>query len=477
MTTAQVSPPPAAREAGAPLDVHPAIVATVARARAAFDRGVTRPIEWRLEQLRQLERMVLENEARFVAALASDLGKPSFESWAAETNYIVDDARYIARHLRSWAAPKRVASALFVQPARSRIEHDPLGVVLVIAPWNYPMQLSLSPLAGAIAGGNAVVLKPSEVSPASSALLAELVPKYLDREAVHVVEGAVAETTTLLAERFDHIFYTGNGAVARVVMTAAAKHLTPMTLELGGKSPTIVLRDADLDVAARRIAWGKFFNAGQTCVAPDYVLVDASVEEPLVERLRACITAFYGADPKASPDFGRIVSQRHLKRLVGLLSAGDVVVGGTYDTETRYLAPTLLRDVPLDAPVMCEEIFGPILPIVPIDGLDAAIAFVRERPKPLALYVFTGSRSAADEVLARTSSGGACVNDVVSHLVPHDLPFGGVGPSGMGAYHGRHSFETFTHRKSVLDKPTFIDPPVRYPPYSEATLKWLKRLM
>jgi aldehyde dehydrogenase (NAD+) len=370
-----------------------------------------------------------------------------------------------------------VAAPVAVQPARARIVREPLGVVLVIAPWNYPVQLALVPLIGALAGGNCVVLKPSEVAPATSAVLARLIPRYLDPECVAVVEGGVPETTALLAERFDHVFYTGNGTVGRIVMEAAAKHLTPVTLELGGKSPCLVDSEVDLDVAARRIVWGKFFNAGQTCVAPDYALVPAALEKPLLERMKQVLVDFYGADPEKSPDFGRIVNGRHHARLTALLGAGEVVVGGRHDAASRYLAPTILRAVPPDAPVMQNEIFGPILPVLTVRDLDEAIAFVNAREKPLALYVFTRDRRAAKRVLAETSSGAVTVNDCITHMVPHGLPFGGVGPSGMGAYHGPHSFHTFTHAKAVLDRATFVDPPVRYPPYTPAKHKWIKRLL
>jgi aldehyde dehydrogenase (NAD+) len=340
------------------------------------------------------------------------------------------------------------------------------------------VQLVIGPVIGAIAAGNCVVIKPSEVAARSSAILAELVPKYLDPDAVRVVEGGVPETTALLAERFDHVFYTGNGTVGRIVMEAAAKHLTPVTLELGGKSPCYVDRDVDLDVTARRIAWGKWVNAGQTCVAPDYLLVHEAVADALVEKLRGTLRDFYGDDPKASPSYARIVNERHHRRLLALLGDGErAVIGGEHDEKERYIAPTVLRDVRPDARVMGDEIFGPILPMLTVKGPDEAIAFVNARPKPLALYVFSRRREVADDVLARTSSGGACVNDCVTHLGVPELPFGGVGASGMGAYHGRASFETFSHKKSVLVKGTSIDPALRYPPYTDDKEKWARRLV
>jgi aldehyde dehydrogenase (NAD+) len=308
-------------------------------------------------------------------------------------------------------------------------------------------------------------------------VLAEQLPRYLDREAIRVVEGGVPETQALLRERFDHIFYTGNGTVGRIVMEAAARHLTPVTLELGGKSPCLVDRDAELEVAARRIVWGKFFNAGQTCVAPDYLLVEKSTEPLLLDRMVQAVRTFYGEDPKQSPDYPRIVNERHLRRLLALLGEGELVIGGESDERSRYLAPTILRGITGSERVMQDEIFGPILPVIAVDGMEQAIAFVNARPKPLALYLFTEASETASRILARTSSGGACVNDCISHLAVPELPFGGVGASGMGAYHGRASFETFSHRRSVLDRSTVLDPPVRYPPYGESKLRWAKRLL
>jgi aldehyde dehydrogenase (NAD+) len=354
---------------------------------------------------------------------------------------------------------------------------EPLGVVLVIAPWNYPVQLLLSPLIGAIAAGNCAVLKPSEVTPTVSRLLATLVPRYLDPACVALVEGGVDETTALLRERFDHVFYTGNGAVAKVVMRAAAEHLTPVTLELGGKSPCIVDRNVDLEIAARRIVWGKFLNAGQTCIAPDYVLVHESRESELLDAMKRTLRAFYGDDPKKSPDYGRVVNERHHRRLAVLLKDGEVVAGGEADEATRFIAPTILRNVAPDAPIMQVEIFGPILPVLRVASIDEAVAFVNARPKPLALYVFTRDAQVEEDVIARTTSGGACVNAPLWHIANPELPFGGVGPSGMGSYHGRDSFETFSHRKSVVTKSTRVDPKMAYPPYSKLKTAILKRLM
>jgi aldehyde dehydrogenase (NAD+) len=456
------------------------IATTVAKLRLSFDGGRTRPLDLRLEQLARLRRLLVEREDEIIAALQQDVGKPAVEAYAAEVAFTRTELDGVRKKLKAWAKPERVPTALLAQPGRSRVVREPLGVVLVVGAWNYPFQLVVGPLVGAIAAGNCAVVKPSEVAPATSALLAARLPQYLDPSTVAVVEGGVAETTALLKEKFDHIFYTGNGAVGRIVMEAAAKHLTPVTLELGGKSPCIVDERVDLDVAARRIVWGKFYNAGQTCVAPDYVLAHTRIADRLVARMKDVLLDFYGNDPKASPDFGRIVNARHHRRLMKLLEpgqCGEVIVGGEADEASRYIAPTILRGVSEQAPVMQDEIFGPILPVLEVDNVDAAIAFVNARPKPLALYVFSSDHDVQEQVVARTSSGGTTVNHTWLHLAVPDLPFGGVGESGMGAYHGRQTYETFSHRKAVLVKPTLLDPRLVYPPYGEAKTRLLKRLM
>ena len=358
-----------------------------------------------------------------------------------------------------------------------RVVSAPLGVAFVIAPCNYPVLWLLSRWAAAIAAGNAVVGKPSEISPSCSAVIARLVPQYVDDDAVAIVEGAVPETTALLEQKFDHIFFTGSTKVGGVVMEAAAKHLTPVVLELGGKSPTVVTADADLDVAAHRIMWGKLLNAGQTCIAPDYVLVERSVQDALVDKMADTLREFYGANPRHSDSLSRIVSDRHLQRLKGLVetSGGTVVVGGDSDDDDRYLAPTLVVDPDLDAPIMQEEIFGPVLPIVAVDHLSEAIDFINDRPKPLALYLFSESDAAAERVQNETSSGGMCVNHAIVHMMPNNVPFGGVGPSGMGAYHGKAGFDAFSHRKTVMTKPTRPDPSLLYPPYTSLKEKIIRK--
>jgi aldehyde dehydrogenase (NAD+) len=448
------------------------IAGVVERARDAYRSGITRPVGWRIETLRRLKSLLKSRAADLEDALAADLGKPPFEVFGTDTGFTMVDIDHTVAHLRTWAAPKTVPTPLNFQPASSRVVREPLGVVCVIAPWNYPVQLTLAPVVAAIAAGNAVVAKPSEVAPATAAVLGGLL-ESLGTDAVTVVQGAVPETTELLAQRFDHIFYTGNGSVGRIVMRAAAEHLTPVTLELGGKSPAIVSSRANLAVAAKRLAWGKFINAGQTCVAPDYVLVERPVHDELVEALTSSIHDFYGPEPKESPDFARIVSDRHVRRLEKFLTSGSIATGGTVDPDTRYIAPTVLTDVTRDDPIMQEEIFGPLLPVIAVDSLEEATDFVTSGEKPLALYVFSEEDAEVERVLAETSSGGVCVNGTVLQLSNPALPFGGVGESGMGAYHGESGFLTFSHEKAVFERSTRLDPPILYPPYTRAKSRLL----
>jgi aldehyde dehydrogenase (NAD+) len=450
----------------------------VAKLRASFDRGISRPLEFRRTQLAGIARFLKECERQIEVALYEDMRRPAFDVYPSEIALIASEAALAIRKLGSWTKPKRVATSLAGQPGRSLIYREPLGVVLIIGPWNYPLQLVLLPLVGAIAAGNCAVLKPSELAPATGLLIASRLPDFVSDECIKIVEGGVPETTALLAERFDHIFYTGGGTVGRVVMEAAAKHLTPVTLELGGKSPCLVDQHADLDVSARRIVWGKFYNAGQTCVAPDYVLAHESIEGALIDRMKQTLQQFFGDRPQASPDYGRIISARHHQRLMKLLDAsGELVAGGDSDADDRYIAPTILRNVSVNGPLMSEEIFGPILPVLRVSGIDEAISFVNARPKPLALYLFTNDRQVQTKVLERTTSGGVTVNHTLLHLTVPTLPFGGVGASGMGAYHGKATFDTFSHCKSVLVKPTWLDPWFFYPPYSTAKKRWVRRLI
>lgn len=449
----------------------------VARLRRTFEAGRTRDLAWRRGQLEALRRLVLDDEPQLIAALQADFSKPAFETQVTETRNVAWEIGHALPRLAGWMRGRRASVPWRLWPGTARIMPEPLGLALIIAPWNYPVQLLLSPLVGALAAGNCAVLKPSELTPHTSDALAELVRRHMDNDAVAIVTGGAEASTALLAERFDHIFFTGGGRVGRVVMEAAAKHLTPVTLELGGKSPCVVAADADLKITAERIVWGKFLNAGQTCVAPDYVLVERARHDALIEALAATITRFFGADPKGSPDFARIVSQKHAERLAGYLAGGRVAVGGEVDLAARYVAPTILTDVQVDAPVMREEIFGPVLPVLKVENTGEAIAFINARDKALALYLFTGDTNVRDKVLARTSSGGVCVNDVVVQLGVPDLPFGGAGASGFGRYHGRAGFETFSNMKSVLARRLLPEPPLRTVPHTDAKLRWLDRLM
>jgi len=457
----------------APLDAS----ALVARLRTTFATGRTRSAEWRKAQLDGLRRMLDEREPELLEALAADLAKAPAEAYMTEVGFVKNDVDHARKHLDDWMRPERVRVPLATKPSRGWIQRDPLGVVLVIAPWNYPIQLTLAPVVGALAAGNCVVIKPSELAPASAAALTRWLPEYLDPDAVAVVQGAAPETQALLAQRFDHIFYTGNGRVGRVVMAAAVEHLTPVTLELGGKSPAFVDRSANLRVAARRIAWGKFLNAGQTCIAPDYVLADATIADELTAGIHDAVRRFYGVDPRLNRDYGRIISDHHYGRLVGYLDAGEIAFGGAHDAATRYVAPTALRSVPDDAPAMTEEIFGPVLPIRTVGGIDDAITFINDRDKPLALYLFADDDTVAERVLEETSSGTAAVNATLFQVSAPELPFGGVGESGMGAYHGRRSFEVFSHTKGVLRRSTRPDPDLAYPPYTATKERLLRRLM
>ncbi|MET9827931.1 aldehyde dehydrogenase family protein [Streptomyces sp. NPDC006385] len=448
-----------------------------ARLGAAFATGRTRPLDWRKAQLRALRDLLTEHQQVFAAALNADLGKSATEAHTTEIGFTVNEIDHTLRHLDRWTRPHKVRTPLSLAPARARTVREPLGTVLIISPWNYPLQLALAPLVGALAAGNCAVIKPSELAPATSAALAHWLPRVLDPHAVAVVEGGVPETTALLDQRFDHVFYTGNGTVGRIVMAAAARHLTPVTLELGGKSPAVVEPGTDLATAARRIAWGKFMNAGQTCVAPDYVLAVGEAATAIEPHLATAVREMYGADPATSGDYGRIVNDRHFDRLTGLLTDGRTVVGGDHDRTARYIAPTVLADVDPGSAVMREEIFGPILPVVHVPDLDSAIAFINGRDKPLALYAFTASRHSKRRLLAETSSGALAFGIPNAHLTVQGLPFGGVGESGQGRYHGSYSMDTFSHTKAVLDKPLLPDTlRLAYPPFTRRKERLLRRM-
>jgi aldehyde dehydrogenase (NAD+) len=444
---------------------------------ATFNSGKTRDLAWRRTQLKAVQRMMSECESELFDALRSDLGKSALESFATETSFVSADAAYSYKNLNRWSRKQRVTTPIVGQPGKSWIQPEPLGIVLVIGAWNYPVQLSLAGMSAAITAGNCVVIKPSEMAPATSALLARLVPKYMDPDCVKVVEGSVPETTALLELPFDHILYTGGGNVGRIVMAAAAKNLTPVTLELGGKSPCVVLPDANLEVTATRIVWGKFTNAGQTCVAPDYILTDADTEALLLPLLEKNIREMFGDDPQSSDSYGRMINERHLERVSALIESGHTAIGGQVDVADKYIAPTVITDVATDSPVMREEIFGPVLPIVRAENLEEAIELIRKSDKPLSAYVFTNDKRAERKFLEQVSCGNACVNDVMMFMAVHELPFGGVGPSGMGSYHGRNGFETFSHMKAVMRRGWWPDLATRYAPHTAKKFKFLRKVL
>ena len=446
----------------------------VAAQRAYFQTGATQPAAFRLEQLERLRREMEARESEFLTALAADLGKPEIEAWISESAMVLSEIRHAQRHLHRWMKPRSAGVPLLAWPGRGHLRPEPLGVALIIGPWNYPVQLILAPLVAAIAAGNCAILKPSEHAPHTAAVITKMIRSCFPANYITVVEGERPAAEALLKEKFDHIFFTGSTATGRAVMTAAARHLTPVTLELGGKSPCIVCADAPLQITARRIIWGKCLNAGQTCVAPDYLLVDRRIREPLVAELRKALQSFFGDDPRTSGDYGRIVHRAHFDRLLSFLQDGTVLHGGESDADSRYLAPTLLGNVAPDAPVMQQEIFGPILPVLEFDHLDEALSFIRARPDPLALYLFSTDKATCRRVELETRSGGLCLNDTVVHLLCKNLPFGGRGDSGMGAYHGKSGFERFSHYKTVVHRALRPDPDFRYPP-AKVGLAKLKR--
>ncbi len=444
--------------------------------RAAFNTGRTRSAAWREAQLRGIERMCEEREDEICAALTEDLGRPAFEGWLADVGSTRAEAAYARKHLRKWMKPRRTGLPVAQLPGKAWVQYDPLGVVLVIGPWNYPFFLCMSPLVAAVAAGNAAVIKPSELAPSTSALLARLVPRYLDPEAVCVVEGAAQATQDLLAQGFDHALFTGGTEVGRKIMAAAAPTLTPVTLELGGKCPVLVLADADLDVAARRIAWTKLLNSGQTCIAPDYVLAERSIAVALTDKIVATLAAFRADHLDTSVP---IVNERQFDRLAGLVAAtkGNVVAGGRTERTALRIEPTVIVDPPPDDPVMNDEIFGPILPIITVGSAEEAVTVVNSRPKPLALYLFTNSAQRARDLVDRMPSGGAVINHIAMHCLVPQLPFGGVGASGMGSYHGKWGFEALSHRRAVLARPAKPDPGLLYPPYTPRAMKLMRRLL
>lgn len=441
--------------------------------RRYYQEGESRSIAFRLKKLRQLRQAVRAYEERMEIALWEDLHKSAYESYLTEISIVLQELDTHIRHLKRWARPRKVKTPLHLFGSRSRIVCEPFGVVLIIAPWNYPFQLLMVPLIGAVAAGNCVVLKPSPHASRVAGVIHDLIAEVFEVSHVRVVQGGRDVNQALLAERFDYIFFTGSPALGQIVMKAAAEHLTPVTLELGGKSPCIVGHEADLDLAARRLVWGKFLNAGQTCIAPDYLFVHTGIKPVFLEKIVHYIRCFYGEDPQNSPDYPRIVRTEAVQRIARLMEKGRKVCGGKVELEECYIAPTVIDGVLPDDPVMQEEIFGPVLPVLEFQEVQEVIRYINEHEKPLALYYF-GNPGIARQIIASTSSGGVCVNDTVMHIANVHLPFGGVGRSGMGRYHGKEGFLTFSNRRSVLYSPTCWEIPLRFPPYR--ALKWLKKM-
>lgn len=446
------------------------------RLRSTFQSGKTRSAAWRRGQLLALKRMFDERSTEFEAALMTDLHKGAFESYATEVGFIQREIEHALDHLDHWMKPVKTGSPVFLQPATSQVVFEPLGVGLIMGAWNYPIQLTLGPLVAAIAAGNAAVIKPPRTAKMVFQTLARILPEYLDPDAFFVI-GDDTPNEVILNQRFEKFFFTGSAEVGKIVMQAAVKHLTPVTLELGGKSPAIVDQTANLRVAACRIAQGKFFNAGQTCVAPDYVLVHESILDKLVAELIRAIVEFYGDNPQQSGDFARIINEKQFDSVSSYLKDGEVVFGGVTDRKELYIAPTILKNVSPDSPVMQNEIFGPILPVLPYKTMDEALQFVQQREKPLAFYIFTEDAGVAERAIAQSTSGGACINETVNHVAVGGLPFGGVGNSGMGKYHGEWGFKEFSNARALLNHGTSFDPALRYPPYNDEKVSKMKLLM
>lgn len=433
--------------------------------RKYFAQGKTLPVATRKEYLRKLGQAITIHEKEILEALRKDLNKAPFEAYGTEIGMVREELKTVSKNLENWARPSRKRTSLMNFPSVSRIYSEPYGIVLIIAPWNYPFQLALSPLVGAIAAGNCAVVKPSNYSPNTSAVIELILSEVFSEEYVAVIQGGREANQSLLSQKFDYIFFTGSVEVGKTVMRAAAEHLTPVTLELGGKSPCIVDETANLELAARRIVWGKFINSGQTCVAPDYLLVQSSVKAELMNKMKKYIVKFYGTDATKNENFPKIINEKHFQRLLSLMKDEEIVIGGQSSKETNQIAPTILDHVSWNSAIMQEEIFGPILPVMEFNSLEELIPQINARPKPLALYYFTTSKANERKIIRHISYGGGCINDTVMHIASTHMPFGGVGESGMGRYHGKDSFDTFTHKKSVLKKSLLVDIPLRYPPY------------
>jgi aldehyde dehydrogenase (NAD+) len=442
-----------------------------------FETGKTKDLSFRIRQLRKLKKLLVDNEQLLIEEVHKDFQKSAFETYVTEIGLVITDINYAIKNVESWSKQQSVSTPLVNFPSKNFIITEPYGSVLIIAPWNYPILLSLQPLIGAIAAGNTAILKPSELTPNTSSVLERLISEKFDSNFLKVILGGVEESSALVKMDFDYIFFTGSTKVGKIIMREAAERLTPLTLELGGKSPCIVDKTANLEVSAKRIAWGKFVNAGQTCVAPDYLLVEHSIKTEFLGHLKTAINQLYGDEPKQSPDYPRIINEEHFERLATLLNDGETIVGGESDRSTNYIAPTILNDITLDDNVMQDEIFGPILPVLEFDSVDECIKIINARPRPLALYVFTSDQSLEDKIMHTVSFGGGAVNDTIAQLGNHHLSFGGVGASGFGSYHGKSSFDCFSHKKSVMKKPFWPDVPIRYAPYDDIKLGLVKKVL
>jgi aldehyde dehydrogenase (NAD+) len=454
------------------------LISTLAVMRKHFDTGATLPYEYRKQQLRNLKQSVLRYEKEINEALYSDMKKSAEEAFASETGLLLGELTFTIKKLYGWMKPRSVSTNLINLPSSSKIYKDPLGVVLIISPWNYPLQLCLVPLVGAIAGGNCAIVKPSELAPASAAIIEKIIKETFPPEYISVVQGDGAEVIPAMMKgfRFDHLFYTGSIAVGKLIYQLAAADLVPVTLELGGKSPVIIEKDANLEVAARRVALAKFINAGQTCIAPDYILVHNDVKENFISFLKKSISQFFSADASSSYDYSRIINVNRFDKLVSYLAEGKIVYGGDYDKETLFIGPAIIEEVSLESPLMAEEIFGPILPVLSYNTHEEAINVIKQNPNPLAFYLFTNNVETEKEWIAKTPFGGGCINNSIWHFANINLPFGGVGASGIGAYHGKYTFDVFTRQKPVMKTPVWFDPNIKYPSF-KGKMNLLKMLL
>ncbi len=447
--------------------------------REFYNTQKTKNTAFRKTQLKKLKKLVTDYEKEIQEALQKDLGKPNFESYLAEIEFVLQELRYTLKKMDNWVKPQKVNTPVLHFPGKSHIYHEPFGCVLIISPWNYPFHLAIAPAIGAIAAGNSVIIKPSEHASETALLLEKMINQNFEPGFFCVILGEIEETRFILGQKFDYIFFTGSTQVGKIIMKASAEHLTPVTLELGGKSPTIIDSTANLEVTAKRIAWAKFHNAGQTCVAPDYIYVEDSVKDAFMEKIKSVLVDFYGTNSLESPDYGRIINKRHFDRLTKLLDNADIAFGGQTNREKNFIAPTILNNASWDDAVMQEEIFGPILPVLEWNDENDLIQQINRRPKPLALYVFSDNKTFIKKIIQETSSGGVSVNEPLSHITSVHLPFGGVGDSGMGNYHGKYSFYTFSHAKSVMRKRFYPDLSAKYPPFSKinGTMKKILKII